>query len=349
MPRIYISDAIDKNWGVSARMVRAQIDAIQNKNEKLEVIINSPGGSIFEGLEMYHAIKAYAGDSETIVAGVAASMASIVMLATKKTSIAKGSTVMIHNPLTFVYGNANDMRETAEVLDTIREELVSIYASKSGKDKEDIKQMLDKESWFGGEDAVTHGFADSVVEGYTSSVSGVAAVISQESIHAQMTAMKSKLTTEEILNYKKQEEIMNITKELVLEKALEVAEGFRAEGRDSVDLEKIKAEAIDAAKPQILTEAIKAEKERISGIIDAFDGTGLKAESKQFIDEGKTVNEAVAFALAHVKAQGAKHLQNLKDNQPNLNADPTNGDPEPMTEEEAAKKAIQNYLPQNAK
>lgn len=314
MARIYISDIIDKNWGVSASSVRAQIDALKS-GEKLEVIINSPGGSIFEGLEIYHAIKDYDGESEATVAGVAASMASIIMLGAKKTNIAKGSLVMIHNPLTFVYGNANDMRETADVLDTVRDELLGIYISKSGKDREEMIAMLDKESWLGGEEAVSMGIADAVIDSYGSNTpKSMAAIATQDSVKQAMSAMLSKLSKEDFSNYNKGE-TMNITHEMVMLKAPEVAEAFRAEGKASVDLDKIKAEAVESAKAEIISDALKSEKDRVSGIIDALDGSGFESEAKTFIAEGKSIEEAKSFALEKMKALGADHLAKIQNSQ----------------------------------
>lgn len=322
MARIYISDIIDKYWGVSASSVRAQISALKS-GEKLEVIINSPGGSIFEGLEIYHAIKAYQGESEATVAGVAASMASIIMLGAKKTNIAKGSLVMIHNPLTFVYGNANDMRETAEVLDTVRDELLEIYISKSGKDREEMIAMLDKESWLGGEDAVSMGLADAVIESYGSNTpQSMAAIATQDSVKQAMSTMLAKLSKEDFTNYNKGQD-MNITHEMVMQKAPEVADMFRAEGKASIDLEKIKAEAVETAKAQIVSEAVDAEKNRVSGIIDALAGTGFESEAKALIADGKTIEDAKTLALEKMKSLGTKHLESLQNGQSNVPSAPS--------------------------
>lgn len=139
---------------------------------------------------------------------------------------------------------------------------------------------------------------------------------------------------------------MEITHELVMKSAPAVAEMFRAEGKASVDLEKVKAEALESAKATT-AEAVKAEKERISGILAAFDGTNLVAEAKTFIDEGKTVVEAQAFALAKMKEAGAKHLQNLNSQQPNVPAAPAKPEGEEPSAYDAGAAAVKAHLKKN--
>lgn len=125
------------------------------------LLLNSPGGSFFEGISMRNALLRHAPGVDTRVTGLAASIASAVALAGRTVTMAPGSFVMIHNPWTMSVGDAAEMRRAAELLDRLRESLVEIYARRmAAKTVEEISGMLDAETWFSAEEAVTVGYAD---------------------------------------------------------------------------------------------------------------------------------------------------------------------------------------------
>lgn len=145
-------------FGVNAKQFIGDIKAIDAKTIKLA--INSPGGSVFDALAMYNALRQHPANVEVTVLGVAASAASLVAMAGDTIVMPENAFMMIHNPLNFAYGNADELREMADVLDKIGASLVATYANRTGLPEDEIKALLDAETWLNAEEAVLKGFAD---------------------------------------------------------------------------------------------------------------------------------------------------------------------------------------------
>ena len=138
------------------------MDKIKNVNS-FTIRINSPGGSVFDGIGIYNLIKAHkASTKKIIIDGMAASIASVIALAGTELVMGEGTMIMIHNPATCVCGEAKDMRKAADILDSVRDQIVSIYVARTNLEKDKLVQMMEDETWFGAEEAIEWGFADSV-------------------------------------------------------------------------------------------------------------------------------------------------------------------------------------------
>lgn len=123
--------------------------------KKLDIYINSGGGSVFAGLGIYNILKRHKGRKTVYVDGLAGSIASIIAMVGDEIIVPSNSFIMIHKPLCGVCGNANDMREMADTLDRIEEGLINTYKTKL-KDNvniETIKAMVNAETWLTGEEA----------------------------------------------------------------------------------------------------------------------------------------------------------------------------------------------------
>ena len=152
-------------YGVSAKAFLSAAREISAKDIVLE--INSPGGDVFAGIAMYNGLRALADTGKTIkvkIMGIAASAASLVAMAGDTIEMPANTMMMIHNPWTFAMGDAEEMRATADVLDGISNGLIATYAKRTGKTNEDIKTLLDAETWFSAEEAVAAGFATTVTD-----------------------------------------------------------------------------------------------------------------------------------------------------------------------------------------
>lgn len=128
----------------------------------IHVRINSPGGSVFEGIAIYNALKQR--NAIVTVEGVAASIASVIAMAGKRIRMARGSFMMIHDPSGMVVGGEDAMRSMAESLAKIRSSIASIYSARTGKPTANILDLMTAETWFTAEEAVTAGFADEVLD-----------------------------------------------------------------------------------------------------------------------------------------------------------------------------------------
>lgn len=151
-------------WGVTAKDFAGALKAIPEDHE-ITLHINSPGGSVFDGYAMFNALKARASNVTAVVEGLAASMASIVMLAGIKTKAAANSLVMIHNPWSGAAGESEDLRKAADLLDKITAQIAGIYAAKTGQSEDSIRAAMDAETWFTAAEAKEWGLVDEVTDG----------------------------------------------------------------------------------------------------------------------------------------------------------------------------------------
>lgn len=129
----------------------------------LEVHINSPGGDVFDGLAIYNALAQRTSNVTTIVDGLAASAASFIAQAGKTRVMSPGAMMMIHDAAGLCVGNAADMRELADLLDKVSDNLADIYAAHSGV-ADGWRDAMRAESWYTAQEAVDAGLAHRVAE-----------------------------------------------------------------------------------------------------------------------------------------------------------------------------------------
>lgn len=128
--------------------------------DDVTIHINSGGGDVFDANAMAESLRAYKGRSVASIEGLAASAASYFALTADEVVINPSALVMIHNPSSVVFGEAGDMRKTAEVLDKVKETIVSQYARKTGQTSDEIAALMDAETWLTADEAVEMGLAD---------------------------------------------------------------------------------------------------------------------------------------------------------------------------------------------
>jgi ATP-dependent Clp endopeptidase proteolytic subunit ClpP len=156
---IWIYDEIGY-WGIGAKDFILELNAIKSK--QISMHINSPGGEVFDGNAIYNAIKNHPASVTTYIDGIAASIASVIALAGDKVIMAENAIYMMHNPFGLVIGNADEMRKMADVLDKICDSMLGAYVSKSGKTQDEIRSLLDAETWMNADEAKEAGFVDEI-------------------------------------------------------------------------------------------------------------------------------------------------------------------------------------------
>lgn len=132
--------------------------------EVIHLRVNSPGGSVFAARAMEQALREHKAKVIAHVDGVAASAASFLVMAADEIVMAPGAMMMIHKAWTIAMGNANDLMDTADLLDKIDGTLAATYAARTGQDESKIADMMEAETWFTAQEAVEAGFADVVAE-----------------------------------------------------------------------------------------------------------------------------------------------------------------------------------------
>lgn len=163
---IEILDEIgDSYWseGVTAKSILNKLNSIGNDKD-VDVIINSGGGDVFEGIAIHNVLKQHKGNVTVKIIGLAGSAASIIALGGDDIKIAKNAFFMIHNAWMVGAGNKNDFRAFADFLEPFDNILAETYVDFTGLDKKEIVSMMDNETWLSGEDAVSKGFADSLLD-----------------------------------------------------------------------------------------------------------------------------------------------------------------------------------------
>ena len=145
----------------SAYNIVNELKEIQASN--VNVHINSYGGDVSEGLAIYNTLKSLNKNVTTICDGFACSAASVVFCAGDKRVMSDSSLLMIHNAWTYTHGNSEALRKTAEDLDIITQASVNAYKLTANISEEEIKNLMDNESWITAESAVEMGFATDIV------------------------------------------------------------------------------------------------------------------------------------------------------------------------------------------
>lgn len=176
----FIGDWIDELWGgfdgvITAKSFVAELEKLPEAVRTIRVHINSPGGDVFGALNIANALRDQRASRgrkvETIVEGLAASAASVIVMAGDPVRMSDNALLMIHNPWTYAIGEAADMQKAAEELDKVRNTLVTTYQWHSELDDGEIKALMDAVTWMDADDAIDKGFADEVVEGLSAMAS----------------------------------------------------------------------------------------------------------------------------------------------------------------------------------
>ena len=150
-------------YGVSAKGFLAELGALPDATP-LALRINSPGGSVFDAVAIYNALKRHTGTVTVWIDGIAASAASYVAMAGDEIIMPENAFLMIHDPSGIVMGTATEMREMADTLDKIAGSMTRGYAAKSGKPEIEIAALMAAETWFDAQDAVDLGLATRMAE-----------------------------------------------------------------------------------------------------------------------------------------------------------------------------------------
>jgi ATP-dependent Clp protease, protease subunit len=159
LAEIEIFDEIDSFWGLGPKEFKAKFDEVKDA-KSIKLLLNSPGGSVFDGMAIYNILATARDRLEVEVIGLAASIASIIALAGNKLTMAEGSYYMIHNPWTFAMGDGEELRKTADILDKMSSEFVKMYVAKTGLSEDEVKKMMADETWLTASEAIDKGFAD---------------------------------------------------------------------------------------------------------------------------------------------------------------------------------------------
>ncbi len=184
---IYIYDEIGY-WGVTARQFAGSLKALGDLDH-INLHIHSPGGDVFDGIAIYNLLNSHPASKTVYIDGLAASMASVIAMVGNPIIMPENAMMMIHKPWGITGGDANDMRDYADLLDKVEAVLIPSYAKKTGKSTDELANMLSEETWLTAQECLEHGFADQI----SVAVQAMARINSQriEEFHAMPNSLKN--------------------------------------------------------------------------------------------------------------------------------------------------------------
>jgi len=167
--QVYGMKAVNENYKFGEFTASAE-----NAVDTLEIEIHTGGGSVFEGNRIYNELKKLRKRGVEVTARIntlAASMGSVIAMGADKVEIANNGKIMIHEVSGGVHGNAEEIKRYSELVEELSDDIAGIYAEKTGKSKEEMRELMKKETWMSAKQAVEMGFADSIFDTKTNTMS----------------------------------------------------------------------------------------------------------------------------------------------------------------------------------
>jgi len=294
---IEINDEIGY-WGISAYQVKSQLE---NMSGDITVEINSPGGSVYEGIAIFNALKSYdKGSVTTIITGQAASMASYIALAGDTIKAYDNAVYMIHNASVCLCGDFNYLRKRADVLEGLSSIIKNAYISKTEKSSEDLQKMMDDETYFFGSEILENGFVDELIEtSNNNDDSSQSKAMASESFKACMEHVQ--------MNTKEDKELIAAINKVVTIPTAKSDEIANSKKGNSMTYTKEKFEALEKDNAKALedkaSEAKALERKRVSEIM-ALGGN--HEFTQKAIEDGLTVGDSAIALLKQNQEVQAK-------------------------------------------
>lgn len=287
--RIYgdITSETLENEDTSASSFGKELSAIGDI-QHVDIYFNSPGGSVFEGIAIYHQIKRHPAHFTGYVDGLAASIASVILMACDEIVMPSNAYLMIHNPYMGVIGNQNELRKRADDLERIRESSINAYLEKAKKklSREQIIEIMDNETWLLGSEALEIGLCDKLEK----PVELVASVENKEILSRYSKAPRI------LIDEVGQQERQKIINQIQLEKA-----GKKMKPFEFTEEEKV----MRAKKLQDNVVLASLKKNGTNSSIDYHVEQGIKQEIALSIIKGKkTYNQALLATTGESQTDG---------------------------------------------
>jgi len=311
--KINISGEI--GWDYTASDIRDSLKAA--KGDDLDIDIATPGGSVFDGIEIYNAMRDYKRDNpksqiSATLKGLVASMGTYIASNPVIDLVAAedNAVYMIHNPWSITYGDYRDAQTTADMLKGLADILSDAYAKRTGKSKADIRSMMDASTWIFGDDIKAQGFVDEIIPGEKSdddpaSKKSKALAHARASFDAMVAASVSRANRDTdrqraaalVASLPGQTGSNDTAPSQGGKEELEVKNlsEFMAQGKEALaEVETVKADAIKAERERVAKLAdMRAKFGKVGAIAEMIDAA--VADGKTFADISESV---LALALA---------------------------------------------------
>ncbi len=150
-------------WGDEVTPKLFMTDLARYSDKNITVWINSPGGDVVAGSQIYTALKEHKGQVTVKIDGIAASAASVIAMAGDFVYMSPTSLLMIHDPMTIAMGDEGTMEQAISILRECKESIINAYSLKTGISRAKISRLMSDETWMNAKKAVELGFADKIL------------------------------------------------------------------------------------------------------------------------------------------------------------------------------------------
>ncbi|GEN83620.1 hypothetical protein SLU01_19320 [Sporosarcina luteola] len=290
--------------------------AIRNNVNELTVVINSGGGSVFSASEIYTELKKFSGKVKVEIVGVAASAASVIAMAGSTIEMSPTGQLMIHNASTSTWGDYREMDHTSDFLQKVNQSIMNAYTVKTGKRSDELKMLMDAETWMTAQEAKESGFIDSIM--FENEVGAVASTERPELINGVLP--------QEVIN-KVREQLANDKTTAVVNSATQQNKKDESEVKSKMTIEELKAQNPDLYN-QVFNlgkeDGVSAERKRIQEIEDISSPGNEEIINKAKFETGATAADTAMEILKAQKEKGAQMQNAIRKDAANLgNITPT--------------------------
>lgn len=347
----------DEETEFSSDDARKALAAFPSGETEMRITIDSPGGDVFEGITIFNIIRDFARNNPnveitTYIQGMAASMASVIALAAWSVNprnaviVEDNSIFMIHDAWGIVVGNANDMREGAEWFSKVDDMLRAVYVRRSGKSDDEIKAMMDAESWLWGNEIIEAGFADAIMDSTKDAV--VQEDLANDLVNSVPNDKNERLVSAKAAFTKSQELMRSVSAKRkengggksfrAAAMALGIAGGllpkneadFSAENKKGDSSMKITVDELKKDNPEIYAQIVQdgeksgiaKEQARVSRLLALGEKSGAKEFALECIKNGSDPSDEKVIDAFMDKGAAAKYLANVAEDEktiPNVN------------------------------
>lgn len=347
----------DEETEFSSDDARKALAAFPSGETEMRITIDSPGGDVFEGITIFNIIRDFARNNPnveitTYIQGMAASMASVIALAAWSVNprnaviVEDNSIFMIHDAWGIVVGNANDMREGAEWFSKVDDMLRAVYVRRSGKSDDEIKAMMDAESWLWGNEIIEAGFADAIMD--STKDAGVQEDLANGLVNSVPNDRNERLVSAKAAFTKSQELMRSVSAKRkengggksfrAAAMALGIAGGllpkneadFSAENKKGDSSMKITVDELKKDNPEIYAQIVQdgeksgiaKEQARVSRLLALGEKSGAKEFALECIKNGSDPSDEKVIDAFMDKGAAAKYLANVAEDEktiPNVN------------------------------
>ncbi len=332
MAKQILLDNVISKYDLSARIIREKLAEV-SKDEDVEFAFATPGGSVYDGIEIYNVIHdfcmTHSGKITFRIVSIAASMGSYVYLAGKAIDknielvVEENSIYMIHNPWGFAIGDYREMANFSVWLERLAGLMGLKYASASGRPEKDVREEMDAESYFIGQEIVDAGFADRLVESKKEKIDDPDAIMTDRNaliVKAKISIDKAKAIAEKECREAMAEHKNIFEQAVALIHPSENLQGIKAEKNTntasagmerSMTLDELKAKD-SACYEAAISAGVQQERKRVSAHLKMGESSGDLAISAKFIREGNSLLEEDVVAEYH-SASMKKHLAKVRE------------------------------------